>query len=385
MTRVAVLGEHINMGLYSNRPTADLYRQTGLNTGNLAFIYAILSHIADPVTVLPWHARADRFRDVDIIVIPCANQLGKHTDLGRHADLILEAGKPIVAIGLGAQAESLTMDISLTEGTLRWVRAISENRPTGGVTNIYTRGPYTSQQLNRFDILDTIPGGCPSHFINPARDLGKRIHAAWTATPVPRSISVAGGHQKWAKARVIEQQLIALMQDPRCFGQYIVQSEEDLVYLARKDFDKVTPETLEQIRAYLCPHYAMEEFKTWCRTYARAFFDIPAWMDSLREADLTIGPRYHGTALALQAERMGVTVTIDSRTQELCMQTGVPFLTAEDLATKPLTRASLRQLIKFDPDAYDRHRLAKARGYIEFLEGNGLTPAKFLYDLIAAA
>jgi hypothetical protein len=385
MTKVAVLGEHINMGLYSTRPTADLYRQTGLNTGNLAFIYAILSHIADTVTILPWHARADRFKDIDIVVIPCANQLGKHTDLGRHADLLREAGKPVVAIGLGAQSESITADISLSDGTLRWVQAINESRPTSSLSNIYTRGPYTSQQLDRFDVRDTVVGGCPSHFINPARDLGKRIHAAWTENPVPRSISVAGGHQKWAKARIIEQQLIALMQDPRSFGQYIVQSEEDLVFLARHDFDKVAPETLEQIRSYLCPHYTMEEFKTWCRTYARAFFDVNAWMDSLREADLTIGPRYHGTALALQAERMGVTVTIDSRTQELCMQTGVPFLTAEDLATRPLTRASIRQMVKFDPVAYDRHRLTKVRTYIEFLEANGLTPAKFLYDLATAA
>lgn len=41
-------------------------------------------------------------------------------------------------------------------------------------------------------------------------------------------------------------------------------------------------------------------------------------------------------------------------------------------------------MVKFGPAAYDRHRLAKVRTYIEFLEANGLTPAKFLYDLAAA-
>jgi polysaccharide pyruvyl transferase WcaK-like protein len=113
------------------------------------------------------------------------------------------------------------------------------------------------------------------------------------------------------------------MQDPRCFGQYVVQSEADLVRVARGDFDLVDASTLEAIRIHVTPHYTMDEFKAWCRTYARAFFDIPAWMESLRGCDLTIGPRYHGTALAIQAERMGVTVTIDSRTEELCMETGV--------------------------------------------------------------
>jgi acyl-CoA synthetase (AMP-forming)/AMP-acid ligase II len=124
MNKVAVLGEHINMGMYCTRPTADLYRQTGLNTGNLAFIYAVLSHLQNEVTLLPWHASPEQYEAVDIIVIPCANQLGKHTDLGRHAELLRKSGKPVVAIGLGAQAEVLGSDIELTEGTATWVETI---------------------------------------------------------------------------------------------------------------------------------------------------------------------------------------------------------------------------------------------------------------------
>ncbi|MDP3399516.1 MAG: polysaccharide pyruvyl transferase family protein [Brevundimonas sp.] len=381
MNKVAVLGEHINMGMYCTRPTADLYRQTGLNTGNLAFIYAVLSHLQNEVTLLPWHASPEQYEAVDIIVIPCANQLGKHTDLGRHAELLRKSGKPVVAIGLGAQAEVLGSDIELTEGTATWVETIRASCINPGAPNIYTRGPYTSQQLDRLGFPGSLPGGCPSHFINPAPNLGHRIHAAWTSMPVPRSLSVAGGHHRWAKARIIEQQLIAMMQDPRSFGQYVVQSEEDMVRLARNDFDLIEPATLELLRQYLCPHYAMDEFKTWSRMYARAFFDINAWMDSLREADLTIGPRYHGTALAIQAEKMGVTIAVDSRTTELCMETGVPFLTAEELATKPLTRHSIKQMIKFDPAAYDKHRLKKAKLYVDFLKSNKLVPSSYLEKL----
>jgi hypothetical protein len=385
MTKVAVLGDHTTMGLYGIRGTDELYRRSGMNTGNLAFIHAILTQIADPVTIVPWHARADAYRDVDIILIPCANQLGRHTDLGGHAKLLKEAGKPVVAIGLGAQAEAIGAEITLTEGTRAWVDIINSRRPSGGLSNIYTRGPYTSSQLARFDVPDSVPGGCPSHFTNPAVDLGKRVHAHWSKLEAPRALTVTGGHQNWAKARIVEQQLISLMQDPRCFGQYVVQSEADLVRVARGDFDLVELGTLEKLREHLTPHYTMDEFKAWCRMYARAFFDVPAWMDSLRNCDLTIGPRYHGTALALQTERMGVTVAIDSRTQELCMETGVPYLTVEDLQTRPITRASLKRMIKFDPVAYDKQRIAKARGFVAFLEGNGMSPAPFLYKIAEAA
>lgn len=384
MTKIALLCDNTNMGLYGIRTTDELYRRCGMNTGNLVFIDAILSQIIDPITVVPWNAKAEAYRDIDIVIIPCANQLGNHTDLGGPAKVLREVGKPIVAIGLGAQANAIGVDITLTEGTTDWINVIGNSRPVSGMPNIYTRGPYTSAQLARFGVSDAVPGGCPSHFTNPAADLGERIHARWSKLEAPRELTVAGGHQEWAATRIIEQQLIALMQDSQCFGQYVVQSEIDLVHIARKDFEHVSPDTLNTIRSYLTPHYTLDEFKAWCSVYARAFFDVPAWMDTLRNCDLTIGPRYHGVALAIQAERMGVTVAIDSRTQELCMETGVPYLTAKELKDKPLTRSTLKSLIQFDPELYDRQRASKAQLFIKFLEGNGIQPARFLYDIAGA-
>jgi polysaccharide pyruvyl transferase WcaK-like protein len=106
-------------------------------------------------------------------------------------------------------------------------------------------------------------------------------------------------------------------------------------------------------------------------------------MESLRRCDLTIGPRYHGVALALQAERMGATVTIDSRTEEMCVQTGVPFLRAQDLAGRTITRATLKQRIAFDPDAYDAQRAERAGAYVTFLESNGLEAQDILKRIAA--
>lgn len=87
-------------------------------------------------------------------------------------------------------------------------------------------------------------------------------------------------------------------------------------------------------------------------------------MERRRCCDRTIGPRYHGVALAILAEMMGVTVTADSRTEAMCGQTGVPFTRAGDLARETITRATLKQRIQFDPDAYGAQR---ARAYVAFL------------------
>jgi hypothetical protein len=247
---------------------------------------------------------------------------------------------------------------------------------------MYTRGAYTTKQLEKLGITGAMTGGCPSYFINQAPLLGQKIAANWKAVGLPRAISVAGGHQAWGKVREVEHQLISLMMDPIAPGQYVVQSMGDMIKISRGDFDSIDGKVLETIHKHTVPHYSAEEFRVWCRNYARSFYDVPSWMDSLRRHDLTVGSRYHGIALALQAERMGLTVTIDSRTRELCENTSVPHVAAAEL-NFPLTRTSLRSAIKFDPKAYDAHRSEAAKRYVSFLEANRIRPAPFLYRIAA--
>lgn len=82
---------------------------------------------------------------------------------------------------------------------------------------------------------------------------------------------------------------------------------------------------------------------------------------------------------------LGVSITISARTEELCVQTGVPFLRASELPEKPLTRTTLKQLIAFDPVAYDRCRAERAQAYVGFLEANGVRPAEHLQRIAMAA
>lgn len=375
--RVALLWQKENLGLYSNADFDTLYKGVGHNNGNLAFVYAIRNQIADEIRYFPWHVAPDELRrNADIVVIPCANQLGGHTDLGANAERMAEAGVPIVAIGLGAQSKSTATDVELKEGTLKWVRTIA-SQAVSSKPNIYARGEYTIDQLTKLGIGNAVLGGCPSFFTNPQAKLGRKIWQEWRKNPLPRGISVAGGHQAWGQTRDVEHQLIAMMMDPIAPGQYVVQSMGDMMKVSRGDFDAIEEKVLGNIHKHTVPHYTREEFKNWCLIYAKSFYDVPSWMDSLRRYDLTVGCRYHGVALALQAGKMGLTVTIDTRTAEMCENTGVPYIPAERV-TEPLTRARLKQLIRFDPTAYDMLRSQRAARYIDFLEGNGLSPSPFL-------
>jgi hypothetical protein len=375
-----VLWQTPSLGLYSNASFDELYRGIGHNNGNLAFVHAIVSHVRNPTVFLPWHSKAEALRAAaDLIVIPCANQLGPHTDLGALADTLMRAELPVVAIGLGAQAKTYGAEVDVSPGTRRWVEAIASLAPSAA-PNILTRGAYTRDQMLRLGLGNAQVGGCPSHFINPVRDLGARIAANWAALPLPRSIAVAAGHQAWSYMRPIEHQLIGLMMDPLHPGQYVVQSMADMVRISRNELPAIAEDTLSRIREYTVPHYSREEFVIWCRRYARSFYDVPAWMDALRQHDLAVGARYHGVALALQAERMGLTIAIDSRTRELCENTGVPWIAHQDL-DGPITRQALKRTIRFDARHYDEHRRRMAGAYVAFLEANRIIPAHFLRDL----
>lgn len=376
--KIALLWATESLGLYSNKTFDTLYKGIGHNNGNLAFVYAIASQLEGQIRYLPWHTNAEALNKYDVIVIPCANQFGKHTELSGLARIFEKVDKPVVAIGLGAQADSFDADVEVSEGTLAWARAINARRG-GSSSNIYTRGPYTSRQLARYDIADSVVGGCPSHFIAQSANLGRTIQKNWRAISIPRSISVAGGHQSWAKVRQVEQQLVALMMDPACMGQYVVQSMGDMIRISRGDFDAIEGGTLDKIRNHIIPHYTRDEFLAWCNNYARSFYDVASWMDSVRRYDLTIGPRYHGTQLAIQAGRMGAVITIDSRTEELCRQTGVPFIPHADIRDVPLTRTELKKRLPFDGAAYDEFRRERAQNYVTFLEANGLQARPFVH------
>ncbi|MFH5776819.1 polysaccharide pyruvyl transferase family protein [Paracoccus sp. NGMCC 1.201697] len=382
--KIALLWESKDCGLYSNSDFNTLYRKIGHNNGNLAFVHAVKTQIEGEISFHPWHTRPEVFNQADFVVIPCANQLGKHTDLGGLAANLAQVEKPIVAIGLGAQAKEFGADVELTDGTRAWLDALIENGRRHGIQNIYTRGPYTSEQIKKLTGAETLANGCPSHFINPRPDLGQRIEKNWNSSELPQRIAVAGGHESWRNTREIEQQLISLMMDPQFPGVYIVQSMGNMIKISRGLFDEIEPEVLDRIHRHTVPHYSREQFKAWALNYARSYYDVATWMDELRRHDLLIGPRFHGAQLAIQAERMACTVTIDTRTEEMCRETGVPFLRAEEL-TQPLTRQRLKQLTSFDGVAYDKHRSMKCARYVDFLQSAGLKPASYLLDIAAQA
>jgi hypothetical protein len=357
MRRPVILAGSPRIADIFQKDTSTLFDETGGNTGNLAFRYGLASHTKD-VLFSHWGAPVDEVRAAaDVLLLPLANQLGPHTDLGNLADRIEAFGLPVVGIGLGAQAPSAGVDVTLTTGTERWLRTMIAHAPSDS-PNVGVRGVYTQQQIARLGLGDKVAvTGCPSNFINMHDDVAKRLAEGYAGTP--QQIAVTAGIPYIPRLKQLEQQLAQLVTDTG--GAYIVQHGKEMLHLARNEFELMGPEKLELCRDYVLPDADVDAFRTWCRRYAYAFFDVPGWMDFLKRFDFVVGTRFHGAMLAIQVGVPAGVIAHDSRTFEMCTTMGVPVVMDGDVEG-PLTAERLPELFPFDADAFlDKRRTLHGR------------------------
>jgi hypothetical protein len=375
-TFILGINEAIDGSCHLNTETA--YNLTGDNVGNLAFHYAMVKILGGPQEALPWHTAPERINQIGKIgIMPCANQLGPHSDYGKLAERFSSLKIPLIAVGLGAQGSTQYDDVTVPEGTQNWVRQIASRSPSGA-PNIGVRGAFTLKVLERCGLGDrAIVTGCPTLFLNPDPKLGQKIEER-ARQPFTR-IAVAAGHQKWKGLSKLEASLARLMEANG--GSYIVQSPIEMVALARGEASLLSHEDLTECRDYACPHLELSEFKAWSRSYCRVFFNVSEWMESLRGHDFVVGARIHGVILGLQAGIPALCIAHDSRTRELCETMHVPFVMARDVING-MTPDDLRARFVFDGAAFDENRRLLGSRLNEFLQANNVPESAWLKAIV---
>jgi hypothetical protein len=378
--RIGLLWTREDAGLYSNAPFDELFAYVGHNNGNLAFVHAIRQHVQAPMAVYGWGTPAATLRrEVDLLVMPCANQLGKHSDLGGLARTLAAADVPVVAIGLGAQAGKESHDVELTPGTLAWLQTVARLRPRRTRPTSRCAGRTPSGRCSGSASTGVVRGGCPSMFLNPRPTSGCASRPAPSACPEacawPRRTSSGPA------APTSSSSSVSMVSDSWFPGSYVPQSMSDMIKISRDEFHTIAPDVLEAIRRFVAPHLSLELFQEWCRQYARSFYDVPSWMDHLRplrphrrrplprrgarpagRADRADDHRRHPHQGALRGDRRA-----ERRVEDL---------------RGPVTRRTLHDRVRrFDGAAYDELRAARAATYVDFLVGNGIAPAPYLLGL----
>lgn len=349
----------------------ELSSRVGANTGNLAFCYAISKQLNNP-PVKPWStSESGLFKKENIAVLPLANQLGQHVDMGWKLKYLRKNESKLVGIGLGAQA-SADGQVVVPPGTREWVQEIQDRSPTS-MPNISLRGEFTQSILKDMGMAEkTVVLGCPTLFISPDFKLGETIFKKWKSNGGER-IAITAGHPAWTHLCNIEKSLIRIMGD----GAYIAQSPKSMIDLGRgREFNKKSID-FDKIKNYLMPNVDEKEFIDWQLRHAVSFFSAPVWMDYLKRFDFVVGTRIHGVMLALQSGIPAMCIVHDSRTRELCKTMRIPCVEAKTISSG-FDKSELLKMFEFDPISFDLNRLNLLKKYVQFLENNKINYAKYL-------
>lgn len=369
MKKIFTLGLNESVDDSGNLDTRVLYNLVGQNPGNLAFHYGINRLIGFVPKSTPWDSSPEKINIMgDVGIIPCANQLGSHTDMAGLARNLQSVKSQLIAVGLGAQSSPGLESIpELSQGTLAWLEQVVAHAASDK-PNITVRGDFTMKVMEHYGFgKNAISLGCPSHFINQSRDLGERLEQRYK-NPY-RKVAVAAGQIHWASLSTLESSLVRIMEDTK--GSYIVQSTDESIALSRNDFDYVNDGFRDKLRSYLKLNLDDQQFDDWVRQYMISFYNIPAWMEYLRRFDFVIGARVHGVILAMQVGVPGLCIAHDSRIRELCERSLVPYVMASDVKDG-MTLKDIRNHVAFDGKAFDKNREIMNTQYQEFFSNNGI-------------
>lgn len=343
--------------------------RVGRNTGNLMFQYACFKHIQNPkVTfLLEEKPNLEELREqIDVLVIPAANQLNPQWDLKWWAHLIEVIDKPVVVVGLGTQARiSEGHTVRLQPGTVRFLELISERAEVVGV-----RGPTTLEVMERYGVHNGVITGCPSHFINGDID-GQRIATQLdrlSAGEMRRVNFLYGTLEEYTRS--VERNLYSLA---AVSGGRLIRQTDSLVL--KWMLDGQEPKDVSSYLAWeartVAPGLSVDEYKRDLLHRGTYYFDARAWIDEVACDDVSVGMRIHGAVAAVQGGSLGVCVAFDSRTLELAQTMGYPYVLADD-ALEAQSLAELGQRTQFSADGFDKRRVDLRESLKRSLENFGI-------------
>ncbi|GGW92547.1 polysaccharide pyruvyl transferase family protein [Alteromonas halophila] len=357
----------------------ELVRAASGNTGNLLFNYTLEQLIELDGADVKWSTPADTLNSAGhTLLLPMANNIGKHMDLMKSGPKLEGVNVHAVAMGLGAQFQlSDDFDTSfekIPDASKAWLKLLCER---SDVANVSVRGDLTHKVFERLGLGDkAVPLGCPSHFLSNNKQLGQLLKSKSQAlTPTLKNgVTVTAGNPAIKNLAKLEQFLIGLINTHG--GRYVVQSPKNLICLAENWLDDVSEADVEDVRDAFFPGDATPSMHNWFRQHATTYLSIPQWFSDISKADFVVGTRIHGCQIALQAGVPAVCLHIDSRTKELCETMQIPTLHARDFQRNPSLETLLDTVQNWDWDAYDDNRLNLARRTFDFVTQNGLTPSK---------
>ncbi len=373
---------------------AAMLAMLGDNSGNLVFQHAATCLLENPRAHISKSEMSynDAYGlDVDVFVFPAANHLRSDADWQSLALYLRSLKKPLVVLGLGAQAPALGMERDTiaelkAHPTLHSLVDVLRER----AAFISVRGGFSETVCHELGLENVEALGCPSAMINPDPTLGTHIALGFERAR-ERYPDIRPGLAAAAPFTVKDTPALLAL-ERRLFdwvvrggGSYVQQSGgETVLRVCSHLFDSASDEDWRYMRFVLAPDTHMDVFRAFMQARAHLFVSAETWFRALSACDAVLGTRIHGVMAALASGTPGALIAHDSRTGELAETMRLPCIPFAMVEAAP-TLAEALAAVEFDAVAFDTWRQLTAARYVEAFTQLGLTPSRALTGLAAMA
>jgi hypothetical protein len=324
------------------------------NSGNLIIGHAVQNHLGNLHDEIEFRDDFDPRmvnKKYDALIIPAANYIREKFSIKPQAELLEKIEIPVVCIGLGAQAPSLSEKVSINPDILKFLKVLSGKSCTIGV-----RGSYTAELLFASGIKNVDVIGCPSNFLNGKQDF--KIDK----NPLPENFRSAYYLNEHPDAMCLFD--LAL----KSGSDLITQHKNEIVCLKDDEINGFVNSRYYELM-YSKSKFTTTEIIEYINYRIRVFYEINAWQNALSNIDFAFGMRFHGNMMALQQRIPALWVTHDSRTIELASFLQLPSISPDEVKTIK----NLQQLYEIaDYSKYNQIYPQLFENYVDFLDKNGI-------------
>ncbi|MFC3202528.1 polysaccharide pyruvyl transferase family protein [Alteromonas oceani] len=321
MSNVGIVGIGLDKLSVSQGSTA--LELSGNNFGNMLFTYAAHRQIDKSENV--GFRNLDKAIDNNIskLLVPAANWINLKQDWGWLAEEIEQSKLPCVAVGLGAQLESLEEVSQVPEGTKRLLEVIAERSSALAV-----RGEFTAEVINKLGVKNVEVLGCPSLF-----SFGKLPKLRPQASNQRIRIGVGPTRYHLHKGNLKDKQQMLYRFAIREASSIYYQSEAyEIKLLSREDLS-------ENEHQLAMSYYGFSNFSFFERALmekGKYHTNLNSWLVDVAKDDVYVGTRIHGAIAATLAGTPPLLITHDKRTEELAESMCVPSINIMDFELNSL-------------------------------------------------
>lgn len=336
--------------------------QGGGNSGNKLFISAVEQYICQQGVeygYLDNRLPEQINEEYDLGILPLANILnankGVMQQLEQYTNLIEKLSIPVFVIGIGLQTKSYDdiheLSKIIKRPVQRFLKAIYNK---GG--ELALRGYATKELLDKIDKNTAVVTGCPSMY-----QKGRTLKINKTKVSQQDFKPVINGNLSYLQS-------IGFIEN---FGKY-----SESIYLDQDEFaEMLYYKNLFNEKIKFKDIFKMIQEKTlvgielFCHDRVKLIYDIPVWMEFLKQYDFSCGSRIHGNIIALLSGIPANVIVRDARTREIAEFYHIPTASEKDIC-KEIDIYDL--YLKADYKKFNDSFAAKYDQFQEFLKKNNI-------------